>query len=233
MHQLGGRIVSRTQITSSFSIFSYIYRFLKNVDRAIHDQWLLVSQGKDLLNIYDFLNIDDSLNIDDIDDFLEECLVQAEIVRSPPCLSVLVHVHVNISVLILVIHGSHYNPGCQSHIMPVTKTLTSDHPWLSMDCQYESNPCQSIHVSYCNHDNPWLSMHRQYESNPCQSIYACHCNHDSPWLSRDCQYESNLVRVSMSVIVTMTIHEIFIRVSKYVTVILVVQSATMVIVDNC
>lgn len=74
--------------------------------------------------------------------------MQAYTVSGSPCLSVLVHVHVYISV-ILIIHGSHYNPDCQSHIMPVAKTLTSDHPWLFMDRQYESNPRQSIHACHC------------------------------------------------------------------------------------
>ena len=121
---------------------------------------------------------------------------------SPPCLSVLVHVHVYISV-ILVIHGSHYNPGCQSHIMPVTKILTSDHPWLSIDRQYESNPCQSIHACHCNH-NSWLSRDCQYESNPCQSIriHACHCNHDNPGIVN---MKATLIRVSMPITVTLTI----------------------------
>ena len=115
--------------------------------------------------------------------------MQAYTVSSPPCLSVLVHVHqCNPSHP----YGSHYNPGCPSHIMPVTKTITSDHPWLSMDHQYESNLCQSIHACHCNHDNPWLSRDCQYESNLCQSIHVSHCNHDNPLLSRDCQYESNL-----------------------------------------
>ena len=158
----------------------------------------------------------------------EGCLVQAYTVSGPPCLSVLVHVHVYISV-ILVIHGSHYNPAYQSHII---KTLTSYHPWCPWIVDMKATLVRvsmPVTVTMTILGCPWIINMKATLVRVSMPVTVTMTIHGCPGIVN---MKATLVRVSMSVIVTMTIHENFIRVSKFFTVILIVQSATMVIVDN-